>query len=116
MTMEATIYALLHTQCARVFPDVAPFDTPLPYVIYQEIGGAAPTYTNGLPNKGNAFVQVSVWAATRAAANDLARAIEAAMVAATSMQATPQSARMAMHDEDTDRRGTRQDFSVWAAR
>jgi hypothetical protein len=117
MTLETALYTLLKDQCPRVFPDVAPFDTPRPYVVWQQIGGAAPVYVEGeVPGQRNAYVQITAWDDTRAAANALSQQIEAALVRATTLQAVPQGALQAAHDGGTDRRGAMQDFDIWAVR
>lgn len=117
MSLESDLVTLLKTLCPRVFPDVAPTDTQRPYITWQQIGGDAPVYVEGqVPNRRNALVQVNTWATTRAEANALALQIEAVLTAATGMQAQPQGALIAAHDEDTRLRGAQQDFSIWAAR
>jgi hypothetical protein len=117
MSLESQVLAVLKGACPRVFPDVAPVSTTLPFVTYQQVGGYAPTFLErASPSKQNAFVQVNVYAKTRPEANALARQIEEALTAAASVQAMPMSALTALYDEDTEIRGTRQDFSVWADR
>jgi len=115
MTLETDLYTVLHTLCPRVFTDVAPFDTPRPYVIYQQIGGQAYQYLESAsPGLLNAYMQISVWDDSRLGANALMRQIEVALVAG--MQTKPQSALQAVHDEGTGRYGAQQDFDIWAAR
>lgn len=119
MTIEQALYAVLSPLCPRVFPDVAAFDTARPYVTWQQIGGQALMYTEGaMAANQNAFVQINVWADTRAAANTLARQIEAALVASASMQAEPLSALTGTVEDDIEPRryGAMQDFSIWAPR
>lgn len=117
MSLEADVLAILKAACPRVFPDVAPVSTTLPFVTYQQVGGEALTYLErATPSKQNALVQVNVYAKTRPEANSLARQIEAAFTVATTVQATPAGALVALYDEDTEIRGTRQDFSIWADR
>lgn len=117
MSLETDLYALLSAQCPRVFPDVAPFDTACPYITWQQIGGEALTYVDDtVPNQRNAYVQINVWDTTRLSATALALQVEAALIQATAFEARPQSALQSAHDDDTDRRGCLQDFSIWAAR
>jgi len=118
MTLEAKLFALLTSLVAgRIFPDVAPFDTPRPYIVWQQIGGQAVTFLeNTVPSKRNATVQIMAWADTRAAANDLALAIESSLTLATTLQARPITAHVAEHEPDLVRYGARQDFSIWADR
>lgn len=117
MSLETDLVALLLTQCARVFPDVAPLSTARPYITWQQVGGDAPTFVdNTLPSTRNALIQVNVWSTTRAEATALMLQVEAALIASTALQARPNSALIAAHDEDTDLRGCMQDFSIWAPR
>lgn len=117
MSLETLLYTALHAVCYRVYPDVAPERAQTPYLIYQQVGGDAPVYTEGaLPDKLNASMQISAWADTRQGANTLMRSVEAALVADMTLQAVPQSALIAAHDDDVDRRGAQQDFSIWCAR
>lgn len=117
MSLESDLYTVLNAQCARVFPDVAPFDTECPYITWQQIGGEALAYVEDtVPNERNAYVQINVWDTTRIGATALALQIEAALIQSTAFQARPQSALQAAHDDDTDRRGCLQDFTIWAAR
>lgn len=117
MSLETDLVAVLQSQCPNVYPDVAPYDAPRPYVIYQQIGGPALVYVEGtLPDKRAAELEISVWADTRLAANALMLQIEAALCAAATLQAKPSGALRAAHDDDTDRRGAQQDFEIWAGR
>lgn len=115
MTLETQLKTVVSGVLDRFMPDEAPFDTPMPYGVWQQIGGDALTYIEGtLPDKENALVQIRVWAATRMEANSLARQVEAALVAATSFQAQPVSARVS--EKEGDAYGNRQDFSIWVQR
>lgn len=117
MTLETRMHAALVALCPRVFPDVAPFGTATPYVTWQQIGGQAPVYQEGaLPDKLNALVQINTWATTRKQASELMRAIEAALVADATLNATPVGALVADVDDDSDLRGAIQDFSLWVPR
>lgn len=115
--MEEKITALLRTICPRTFPDVAPLETPRPYCTWQVIGGDVLEFLdNSLPNKENGMVQVTIWSDTRLEAKTLIKQVEAAMLAATDMQASPIAAAASDYDADMDLRSCRQDFSVWADR
>jgi hypothetical protein len=117
MSLETDLYAALAAVCARVYPDLAPTNTPRPYLVWQQVGGAAPTYLEKqVVDRRNASLQVSVWADTRAAANALALQVESAMTTAAAFQAKPANALIARYDEETMLYGSNQDFSVWAAR
>lgn len=117
MSIEKRVAALLRTECPRVFPDVAPISTERPYVTYQQIGGTAiQPLGREVPSKRNAFVQVNVWADTRAEASALSERIDAAFRLATTMQATPMAEPISTNDDDLRLRGTIQEFNVWADR
>ncbi|OZI23617.1 hypothetical protein CAL26_09250 [Bordetella genomosp. 9] len=97
----------------RVFPDTAPANTPLPFVIYQKVGGVEPVFIDGmLPDKENARVQVVVWARKRSEASILMRGIKAALCGPPTL-AVPAGADIARNDETPGFRGAQQDFSIW---
>lgn len=115
--MEANLVAVLKTLCPRVFPDVAEYSTPTPYITFQHIGGVPLRYVdNAATGLRHTMVQINTWAATRAEALSLSRSIEEALCAATAFTARPDSEPLGDVDEDTDRRGCLQDFSIWAPR
>jgi len=115
--MESDLVALLKTLCPRVFPDVAPYETPTPYVTFQHIGGEPLRYVENTPTGiRHTMVQINVWSATRAEALTLIRAIEEALCASTAFTARPDSEPIGDVDGDTDRRGCLQDFSIWGPR
>ena len=118
MSLESTLFNTLKTLVSnRVYPDVAPLGVTKPYMTYQQVGGDAPTFLEAtVPSKRNARMQVNVWSLTRAEANSLAIQVEAALVAATGIQAKPLGAFVADQEEETKLFGTRQDFSIWADR
>lgn len=114
MTLEAQLFTALKGLVAdRVFPDVAP-DEALPYITYQQVGGAAINFTDGtVPDRSNARVQINVWAATRLEASQIGAQVESVMRSLAAMQPTVLSARVALYDPDTKARGAMQDFSLW---
>lgn len=115
MSLETNLVTTLKTVCPRVYPDFAPTTTQQPYITYQQIGGDAPTYTEGaLPNIRNARMQINVWSDTRSEAISLMLQIEAALVATKT--AVPESALSSAFDDDLTVRGCMQDFSIWADR
>ena len=97
MTMEADLNTLLKAKCPRVFPDVAPAGTVLPYVTWQGIGGESVGFVdNTAADKRNTLMQVNVWAATRLQALQMARDIEDAMRASAAASiSNPQAVRSA---------------------
>lgn len=118
MSAEAALVPLLTGLVAgRIYPDVAPSGAGLPRIVYQQVGGQAMTYLEGaLPDKENARMQVVCWAATRLAAINLAKQVEAAIVAAPACQASPIGARISGYEQDTNLFSSHQDFSIWTAR
>ncbi len=118
MTVEASIYTLLRSMVAdRVYPDVAPLGTTLPYITYQQVGGEALSFVdNTLPSKRNGRFQVNVWSNSRLNATTLAVLIENAFYTTTAMQARPIGGPVALYDEETNYYGSTQDFSIWSDR
>ncbi|RZI62330.1 MAG: DUF3168 domain-containing protein [Rubrivivax sp.] len=98
MTLEEQIFALLGPLVGgRVFPDMAPVETPKPYVTYQVIPGASTRWLDGTAaDKVRSTVQINVWGARRLSVNATARAIRDAMctpraVTDTTFFATPET-------------------------
>jgi hypothetical protein len=115
MTIEAELYqALLSLAGGRVFPDVAPENTPVPYITYQAVGGEPINFLSGeAPGKTNTRMQVNVWAATRLEASEIGAQVEDAVRAAIDLQPDVLAGRVATYDETTQYRGTMQDFGLW---
>jgi hypothetical protein len=115
MTIEAELCSvLLGIVGGRIFPDVAPEGTPVPYVTYQAVGGEPINFLSGeAPGKTNARMQVNVWAKTRIEASELGAQVEDAIRAATDLQPEALTGRIATYDKTTQYRGTMQDFSLW---
>jgi hypothetical protein len=117
INLETLLADTLKTLCERTFPDVAPEDTPTPYVVWHFLGGRTVQYVEGqLATRRNALVQINVWHESRAVANQLSLQIEDALVAHTDLRAEPQGGLQSAYDEDAHLRGSMQDFSVWADR
>ena len=118
MSVESDIFNTLRGLVAdRVFPDVAPFNTPRPYITYQQVGGEALSFVeNDVPSKKHARFQISVWANTRAEASALVLPLEQEMLTASAFQARPLGVLIAVYNDDTDVRDAHQDFSVWSDR
>lgn len=115
MSAETFLYTTLQALVSgRVYPDVAPLDAALPYVTYQQVGGAPVFFLeNDLPSKTHGRFQINSWAGTRLAATDLARDVEAALFAEG---VRPMGDLVAARDETNDAYGAMQDFSVWTDR
>lgn len=118
MSVESDIVTELRALVGgRMYPDFAPPETVLPYIVYQEISGEAPIFLErAVPSKKNGRFQISVWSATRTEASSISLQVESAMTLATAFQAKPLGGRTATFDEETELRGARQDFTVWSER
>lgn len=116
MSLESTIFDALKTLVSnRVYPDVAPELVTRPYITYQQVGGQSVNFVDSatVPSRKNARIQINTWADTRAAAAALARQVEDTLRAVSALQATVLAAPVAVYEQDTQLRGTHQDFSVW---
>lgn len=115
MTPEDHIDAVLqHLAGGRVFPDVAPLNTARPFITYQAVGGAPVNFLSGdRPDKQPVRMQVNVWAERRAEASEVGMLVEDAMRSATELQVEVLTGRVATYDEETDLRGTMQDFQMF---
>lgn len=118
MTAEESLVSIIGPLVdGRIFPDVAPFDTPRPYVTYQKIGGSRiKPLARTLANMRNGLYQINTWADTRASANALADSIADLLSTSAQLLATPEAEYRSDHDSDLNRYGTIQDFSIWTNR
>ena len=115
MTPEEHIYSVLqHLAGGRVFPDVAEAGTDKPYITYQAVGGAPLNFLSGdRPDKQPVRMQVNVWAERRTEASEVGMLVEDAMRSAGHLQVEVLTGRVATYDEQTNLRGTMQDFSLF---
>lgn len=110
--MEETLVAILKTVCARVYPIVAPENTELPYITYQQVGGETVSFMDGVADRKNARIQISVVAGTyresvtavRSIEDVLIQQIKAQAIGAAVTQYVP--AIMPLYEAV-------QDFSIW---
>jgi hypothetical protein len=118
MTVEIDLFDVAKALVSnRVYPDTAPFGTTMPYIVYQQVGGLPFAYLGReVPSKKNGRFQFTSWAATRKAAAKLQLDLEAALITATTMQASALSGPVALYEEDGQKYGAMQDFSVWSDR
>lgn len=116
MSIETNLYALLGPLVSnRCFPDVAPFNTPRPYIIWQQIGGDVVSFTDDVaPDLENGLIQITAWGETRLQANSLIRQIRSTLCPAPQFQARPEGAFRAEHEPDLHLYGASQDFSIWS--
>jgi len=98
----------------RVFPDVAPLDTATPYITYHAVGGSPINFATGeRPAKQKHRMQVNCWADSRIEASELGMLIEDAMRSAAHLQVEVITGRAASYDEETNCRGTVQEFNIF---
>ena len=117
MSLESDLNTLLKTKCPRVFPDVAPSGTALPYVTWQGLGGESLGFLdNTAGDRRNVLMQVNVWSSTRLQALQIARDIEDAMRSSSAFVASPLGEPLSTYEPDVPVYGTLQRFSIWAAR
>lgn len=117
MSAEPILVSLLSPLVSgRVYLDVAPSGALLPRIVMQQVGGEVINYTEGtIPDKENARMQVVCWGASRFAAANLAKQVEAAILA-SGIQAEAIGARISGFEPDTNLYSSLQDFSLWTAR
>ena len=117
MTPEDHIDAALqHLAGGRVFPDVAPAGAATPYITYQLVGGEPDAYVSGdRAEKRYRRMQVNCWAGPgrRAEASELGALVEDTLCSVLLLQVEVLTERMSRHDEETDYRGTMQDFNLY---
>lgn len=115
--VEPLIYQALQTLAGgRVYPDVAPTNTPRPYITWQQIGGLPVAWADKSTTPGgNAWVQINVWANTRIEAGELRKQVEDALILFAGFEARPQDSGTAQHEPDLTppAYGFRQDFDIW---
>jgi hypothetical protein len=114
MSVEADLFAVLGPLVSnRAYPDVAPDGVAKPYITYQQVGGNAVNFLNGIPDQRNGRFQINVWASTRSAASTLIRQVEDALRLSTTLRATTQGGAASDYEDELKLYGARQDFSVW---
>lgn len=107
---EAIVVAALNAAQLKNYPDEAPPKTTGPYVVYQAVGGQDVNDFDGPDVLENARMQVAVWSESRV---DTVRAMRAARAALVAAGALPIGAPVSVREPDTQRYGSRLDFSIW---
>ena len=105
---------------SRVYPDVAPQDAAVPFVVWQEISllkaGNSLAGSSESGGLDNFRVQVTSWAKGAngaSAARDLDYQVRLAMIAATGIKCLHTDSRAMQYEPDVKRHGMQSDFSVW---
>lgn len=114
MALESDLMARLLTVCPRVHIGTAPFDTKLPYVTWQHIGGDPLEWLdNTVADKRNAQIQINTWAATPLQAFQLIQVIEATLRAAMpALIARPLSEPIGAYDDADVASGYLQSYTI----
>ncbi|MED5615121.1 DUF3168 domain-containing protein [Janthinobacterium sp. P210005] len=115
MIVEAQVFQALQALVeGRVYPDVAPPGSARPYIVYQQVGGAAVNFLDRTtPSKRNSWMQVCVWAEARIEASGLIEQVELALRGAAGLSVAVQAAPVSIYEDETQLRGARQDYSIW---
>lgn len=114
MTVETDIFAALKGLVEnRVYPEEAPANVVLPFIIYQQVGGDPLNFLAGVPDKRNGRFQIDVWAKSRAEASSLIRQAEDILRADAVLNADTMTGVISTKDPVTGWRGSSQDFSIW---
>ena len=118
MTTESDLFNTLKTLVAnRVYPDLAPLNTPRPFIVYGQVGGESLAFLNNtLPDKKHGRFQIDVYADSRAACALVALQVETAMAAATVFNARAIGAPTSTYEPDVLIFGSQQDFSIYSTR
>ena len=58
--MEEILVMVLKAISSRVYPIVAPEKTDTPYITYQQVGGEAVSFLEGVADRKNARIQINV--------------------------------------------------------
>jgi hypothetical protein len=113
--LEANLFnAMTALVAARVYPDIAPENTPTPYITYQQVGGKPVNFLGAeYSDKKNARIQINVWDTTRIGVAILTRLIENAMVAAP-LYGLIEGGVVASYEPELKLYGAMQDFSFWS--
>ena len=118
MAVEASLFTLLGPLVSnRVYPDVAPVDAAMPYLVYQQVGGDIVSFLEGtLPSKENGYFQITAWSPTRLGASALIRQVEAAIISSAAFQAQALSGPVSAYTDENNTYGSHQQFSIWSDR
>jgi hypothetical protein len=96
----------------RVYPDVAPENSPRPWITYQDVGGKDANSLDGAADRMNARMQINVWADSRPGASALMLQVIASL-GADGIDGLPIGGPVGDYESDTKLYGSRLDFSIW---
>lgn len=115
MTLEEKVFAALtdESPSLRVYPDIAPPQVMLPFVVYTFVAGSEDVHLQGHSGIGATIVQVSVYASTRLRASEVMEEVKSLMFASTDFTVNgidlPGADR---YEPDTKRYRSTVDFSL----
>lgn len=118
MTIEAKLNAALAGLVGgRLYPNLAPEAAAVPYIVFQQVGGAAVTYERDeVVNLRNGRFQIAVWSDRYQEAVSISQQAEAALITTADLQARPIGALVARVEANPRRHGAMQDFTIWDRR
>ncbi|MGC0155500.1 DUF3168 domain-containing protein [Chromobacterium vaccinii] len=93
----------------NVYPDTAPAETPLPYILYQQVGGIPVQFLEGAGSTASPRMQITIWSDSRLQAAKLQLAAQGLLVDAP-LYGTIAGGAVALHEDVLGLRGTQQDF------
>lgn len=117
MALEEDLMAELLAECPQVHVSTAPYDTPMPYVTWQHIGGESMRYTdNTAAAQRKPLIQVNTWAASPLEAFRLLQRIEERLCASPLFTAKPLGDPVGAYDDADIASGYLQTYSILGAR
>lgn len=115
MSAESTLYGILSGNAGvtalvgtRIYPDLVPENVATPYIGYERIGSSAYATIHGTKLSDDVQMMIACWADTKLAAEALADAVEAAMLAAGEIY----TARGRELDDATNRSAATLDYTL----
>lgn len=117
MGLESDLMAALLAECPRVHVGTAPYDTQMPYVTWQHIGGDPLRYVdNTASDKRRPQIQINTWDATPLQAFALIQRIEERLCTADKFQAEPMGEPITAFDDADVSSGYLQAFTILGSR
>lgn len=108
--LEEKLFSILSPLVdSNVYPDTAPEGTPLPYILYQQVGGIPVQFLEGTGSTVSPRMQITIWSESRLQAAQLQLAAQQLLVGAP-LFGTIAGGAVALHEDALGLRGTQQDF------